>query len=339
MRDLRDISRLAAALRENLAKCAANPDVDPVHDVRTGTRRLQATVESLVRELPEGERAEAVREAAAAMLRVLRKIRRAAGEVRDLDVHRKLLGKLAKRALGPQKGSGGEASRDAPASHQPEPIAQPEALDPGRPGLPGSRFSAQVEHLDAWLKHRRATQAERLQAQTPAFLARFDTRLKALESALGAEGLRLHRRKSPAVLALETFARLATEMQSLHAGNLHDFRKGAKKARYVAELAASADAEASQVGGALKKLQDEIGDWHDWLVLAEEAHQALGEDAVELAARIEQQRDQHFSAAVQTAARLRGRLMGEWLAVARAPARRRRAPRRSAPAPRSPATS
>jgi CHAD domain-containing protein len=124
------------------------------------------------------------------------------------------------------------------------------------------------------------------------------------------------------VIALDAFARLASEMQMLDASNLHDFRKGAKKARYVAELAAQGDAQAKQVGETLKKLQDEIGDWHDWLVLAEEAHTALGEQATEPIALIEGERERHFVVAMKTAAKLRGRLMGEWLAVSRRPVAR-----------------
>jgi CHAD domain-containing protein len=121
------------------------------------------------------------------------------------------------------------------------------------------------------------------------------------------------------VVALDSFARLASEMQVLDAGNLHDFRKGAKKARYVAELAAQGDEQAQQVGETLKKLQDEIGDWHDWLVLAEETHAALGDQAAELTALVEEVRERHFVAAMKMAAKLRGRLMGEWLAVSRRP--------------------
>ena len=98
-----DIRRLAATLRENVAKCAQDPDVDPVHDTRTGTRRLQATLESLVRELPEGDAGQAVRDAATAAMQALKKIRRAAAPVRDLDVHRKLVSKLAKRAIDPAR--------------------------------------------------------------------------------------------------------------------------------------------------------------------------------------------------------------------------------------------
>jgi CHAD domain-containing protein len=144
-------------------------------------------------------------------------------------------------------------------------------------------------------------------------MAKLTKRLAALEEALQG-GPRRRRTQLPARLALDSFARLATEMQLLDAGNLHDFRKGAKKARYVAELAEQADVHAGQVGKTLKRLQDEIGDWHDWLVLAEETRTALGHGAAELLALVEGERDQHFAAAMQVAAKLRGRLMGEWLA-------------------------
>jgi len=92
--EMESIRRLAGALRENLVKCAADPDVDAVHDTRTGTRRLQALLENLVREMPAGEAGERVRDAAKALMRQLKRIRRTAGTVRDLDVHRKLLEKL-----------------------------------------------------------------------------------------------------------------------------------------------------------------------------------------------------------------------------------------------------
>ena len=91
-------------------------------------------------------------------------------------------------------------------------------------------------------------------------------------------------------------------------------RKGAKKARYMAETA-KGDEHAGAVGKALKKLQDEIGDWHDWLVLAEEAHRALGDHGVELVAHIKHARDKHYALALKTAERIRGRLMGEWQAT------------------------
>jgi CHAD domain-containing protein len=318
--ELQTIRKLAAALRVNLVKCAADPDVDPVHDTRTGTRRLQANLENVVRELPDGS--EPVRTAAEAMMRLLKRIRHAAGPVRDLDVHRKLLEKLMKRAVQPEN--------DAESKNEPESTLipdQPDILETPKTGLRATGVELQANEIDIWLKHRRREVGDELQSAAGGLAVKFDKRLAELDAALRGRSRRRARKKAPGVVALERFARLATEMQLLDATNLHDFRKGAKKARYVAELAARGDQEAERIGTTLKKLQDEIGDWHDWLVLAEEAHTALGDKATELIGLLEAEREEHFVAAMKTAAKLRGRLMGEWQAVARRPAQRAAASR------------
>ncbi|HEX4309811.1 MAG TPA: CHAD domain-containing protein [Acidobacteriaceae bacterium] len=312
--DRANVQRLRKKLRENLMKCADNPDVDPVHDTRTGTRRLQATLEDIVRQLPMVEASDPLRDAATATMKVLRKIRHEAGPVRDLDVHRKLLEKLTKRATG-----AGEEKPLLP--EQPKlALSDPDELKAPNPAPPLTALDKQVDDLDAWLRHRRNELAAGIKAQAKDFAAKLDKRVDELEAALQTRRVRRARKKPPGVVALDSFARLASEMQVLDAGNLHDFRKGAKKARYVAELAAHTDAQARLVGETLKKLQDEIGDWHDWVVLAEEAHSALGHQAPELIALLEAEREQHFVAAIKMAAKLRGRLMGEWLAVSRRPA-------------------
>ena len=327
--EMESVRRLAGALRENLVKCAADPDVDAVHDTRTGTRRLQALLDNLVREMPAGEAGERVRDAAKALMRQLKRIRRTAGTVRDLDVHRKLLEKLAAKALGEMD----ESEKEEPAAgNEPPRLGALDVLETPEAGLRMTPLHKHADDLDAWLKHQRAAHADQLRAQAADLVAKFDKRRANLEDAMEATPQR-RRAQPPAALALDSFARLATEMQLLDAGNLHDFRKGAKKARYVAELAEQADAHAGAVGKALKKLQDEIGDWHDWLVLADEAHAALEEDAAELTGLIEAKREEHFVAAMKTAARLRGRLMGEWLAAGtakRRPAKKRPAEKRPA---------
>jgi len=312
--DRGNIRKLAGTLRENLARCAKDPDVDSVHDTRTGTRRLQATLETLLRDLPPAAGDEAVeqtRAAATALMRTLKKIRRAAGPVRDLDVHRKLVGKLTKRALGEKdekQDQSEEKERHATLTDQPDVLETPAA------GLRLEGLARQADDLDAWLKHRRRVMADAMQAQAGDLLGKLDKRVEELEAALHGR-VKRSRKKPPGVVALDSFARLAMEMQHLDAGNLHDFRKGAKKARYVAELAAQGDAQAQQVGASLKKLQDEIGNWHDWLVLAEEARTALGDEAEELIGLLDAEREEHFVKAMKTAAKLRGRLMGEWLAA------------------------
>lgn len=314
--ELQSIQKLASALRENLVKCAEDPDVDPVHDTRTGTRRLQAKLETLIRGLPDDGRGAKVGAAATALTKTLKKIRRAAAPVRDLDVHRKLLNKLAKHSLGEKTQKEQRESPEKPVDRlireSPDLLERPEA------GLRTTGLEQQADDLDAWLKHRRTHHARALQSRANAMVVRFDKRLDELGSTI--RTARLRRSPKPAAsIALDSFARLASETQLLHASNLHDFRKGAKKARYVAEFAAQGDKFADSVANTLKKLQDEIGDWHDWLVLVDEAHAALGDKAAELTARIETEREEHFVTAMKTAAKLRGRLMGEWLAKSRKP--------------------
>jgi CHAD domain-containing protein len=75
---------------------------------------------------------------------------------------------------------------------------------------------------------------------------------------------------------IERFERTLAETQPLGAGNLHEFRIRTKRLRYLAETAGSAHGE--RVVAALKRAQDAIGSWHDWLTLAERALRALDAD-------------------------------------------------------------
>jgi len=56
---------------------------------------------------------------------------------------------------------------------------------------------------------------------------------------------------------------------------LHRYRVAVKRARYAAEFAPRS-AEATEFLAQLKRLQDVIGDWHDWLTLKESAVASLG---------------------------------------------------------------
>jgi CHAD domain-containing protein len=387
--ELARLVELTAKLKENLSLCATpegtaaknhEPAVDTVHDVRTGTRRIEAVLESIQRSMPEIEsRASAdarnaanntggAREAIARWQRLLKKIRRSAGTVRDLDVHRGLLADLLKdRARqvdekhetpephaargstvapgskqspetatesnleqGSVRSSSTQGSTAAPAfRHSPEGTAEnsparsagsshrKQSSPEGTTEHHSTPLQKQAEDLDAWLKHIRHEHSQPLMAGAKKWANKLDGHLHAIREAMPPAPGRA-RTASPATTALDAFARLSVEMQQLYADNLHDFRKGAKKARYMAETAKD-DEYAGSVGKALKKLQDEIGDWHDWLVLAEEAHRALGDHGDELIAHIEQQRDRHYAGALKTAERMRGRLMGEWRAAASKP--------------------
>src|ERR1700749_5021489 len=98
------LRQLTAKLKENLELCAKDATVDAVHDVRTGTRRVEAMLDTILRDTPPvvrksgppavqnvgEELADPLPDAAGRWLRLLKKIRRAAAPVRDLDVHREL---------------------------------------------------------------------------------------------------------------------------------------------------------------------------------------------------------------------------------------------------------
>jgi CHAD domain-containing protein len=211
---------------------------------------------------------EALEQPARTWLRQLKRLRRAAAPVRDLDVHRKLL-------------------EDWIGTEQPAP---------------------EEEKLTEWLKDERKRLAHSARKQIKkdqrglaerqtAFLAA-SVRRSQLRSARPAESI-----------ALEAFVRAADEMPVLDAENLHDFRKATKKARYLAESGAQ-----GEVTAALKRIQDAIGEWHDWLCLLEEAKSALKGDGPALTRAFEQEVERHFVAALKTTHTMRARLIGEWMA-------------------------
>ncbi len=79
--------RHSLALRAAMAECLDKPTPKAIHWLRSSTRRVEATLELLVNtaDLP------ALPKRSKRLSRSLRRIRRTAGSVRDLDVHRELL--------------------------------------------------------------------------------------------------------------------------------------------------------------------------------------------------------------------------------------------------------
>jgi CHAD domain-containing protein len=263
----------AEAFNTALTRCVDDAAPEAVHAVRTGSRRLQATLEAMLRE----DAALSLQQPAKEWLRQLKQVRRAAGTVRDLDVHRKLLEHWI-------------ANENSP-------------------------LEKQAGVLDAWLKGRRKHLASDMQKKIGKRQQEMEQRQAAFLAALDSvalDGVRVPR--SADAVALEQFVRAADDMPSLDAENLHDFRKATKKARYVAE-SGSAGQEFSSVAKALKRVQDVIGDWHDWLCLSQEADAALSKGGTELTASLRREVDRHFSAALRTTHTMRGRLVGEWMAA------------------------
>lgn len=262
----------AAAFNAAVAQCVENPVPEAVHGVRTGSRRLQAMLQALLRE----DATASLQRPAKAWLRELKQVRRAAGPVRDLDVHRKLLENWT-------------ANENSP-------------------------LGKQAGMLDDWLKGRRKRLASAMQKKIGKRQHELEHRGAAFLAAVDSvPGDQVRVSRSADAVALEQFVRAADAMPLLDAGNLHDFRKATKKARYVAE-SGTAGPEEGSVAKALKRVQDAIGDWHDWLCLSHEAATSLGKGTTEFTASLGREVDRHFVAALSTTQTMRGRLLGEWMA-------------------------
>jgi CHAD domain-containing protein len=261
------------AFNTAVTQCVEDAAPEAVHAVRTGSRRLQATLEAMLRE----GAAASLQQAAKGWLRQLKQVRRAAGTVRDLDVHRKLLEHWI-------------ANENSPIEKQ--------------AGVLDAWLKSRRKHLASDMQKKIGKRRQDLEQRQAAFLAVIDS--------VPLDGARVPR--SADAVALEQFVRAADAMPALDAENLHDFRKATKKARYVAE-SGCAGQDFSSVAKALKRVQDVIGDWHDWLCLSQEADAALSKGGTELTASLGREVDRHFSAALRTTDTLRGRLVGEWMAA------------------------
>jgi CHAD domain-containing protein len=275
------LTATADAFNAAVAQAAQDADPQAVHATRTGSRRVQAMLEAILREHA------ALEQPAKAWLRQLKQARRAAGAVRDLDVHRKLL-------------------EDWTDKEAPEATPQ----------------RKQAETLDTWLKGERKHLAHGMQKQLRKRQQALAKRQAAFLDTAGSESLSSSRNPCAGdAVALEAFVRAADAMPRLDAENLHDFRKAIKKARYLAEAGCDPAADSS-VAKALKRVQDAIGEWHDWQCLREEAKTALAEDAPELSAALDRELQRSFTAALKTTLTLRGQLSGEWMAISQLPAKR-----------------
>lgn len=232
----RHITELEAAI----AVCLADPGVKAVHRLRTGTRRVEALLLliDLVPGLPEQ------RKRATRFLHALKRLRRAAGTVRDLDVHRAMLEALA------------EPQTAALLSESAQELAQ--------------HMGRQREHAAAALQE--------LLGKRQANTTRAAERL--LEALQPAEALRL-----PAADLLRFADSILTRGRTLDAtrtrrwseDELHDARKAAKAARYVAE-AAPGNPKLARAARRFEALQEAGGHWHDALELARAARKHLGKD-------------------------------------------------------------
>jgi len=79
----------------------------------------------------------------------------------------------------------------------------------------------------------------------------------------------------PLRVAMNEFSALGRERSPITQKLLHQYRITGKRARYVIEIAQKSP-EAAEAIRQLEKMQDMVGDWHDWLTLTERAESLFG---------------------------------------------------------------
>ena len=235
----------STSLQAAITLALADPTAEPVHRLRTSTRRIEAQMEllELLPELPEH------RKPAKKARRLLKKLRRAAGAVRDFDVQRKLLEQMEEQSASKKLGE---------AAHE----------------------------LRRTLKRKRAAEAEELldvlKTEQRKLAPALEDLLEALEPAKGLS-------VSEAQISELTLRWYGEETSSIAEGSddedsLHEIRKYAKLARYLAEAAAPELAES------FERLQEAGGVWHDLMTLAEIAEKQMGSKSA-LTRELAEQRD------------------------------------------------
>jgi CHAD domain-containing protein len=126
-----------------------------------------------------------------------------------------------------------------------------------------------------------------------------------------AASLEIPENADPLRRARQQLSQLEADQGAVTEKTLHRFRIAGKRARYVAELAGK-DPEAVRLIALLNHMQDVIGDWHDWVQLADKAEKLFGgvqESA--LVAALRNITRAKFRQAVNTLAETRAALAGK----------------------------
>jgi CHAD domain-containing protein len=230
------------AWRGLVARCTLKPSRKNVHALRSQTLRLRVALQQRLQE----RGGDSV--AADAFLRWNKegkRLRRALEPVRDADVYLARLSSLRSRLQGPEDGA-----------TQPNP-----------------RCLREISQLEGRLKRQRQRGIGELVAVIDARGKRLHRLSIALETALTPHmPIWVH---STAPEALRIFAELTGELPNLNAGNMHEYRKRLKQARYLAEISATADPLAKRLAADFKKIHKATGEWHDWQALVLEAGRIL----------------------------------------------------------------
>lgn len=229
--------------REALARCGRRPGRKRVHAMRVATVRLQSPVEVW---LSKRVGDDAAGRTARRWMKQAEKLRKTLSPVRDLDV----LLEILRGMRSPQAGDVGQVSRA------------------------GRACLLEMDKLERRLERKRRSAEQKFSKSIAKKQTAFDEAGEALQQAFGDSNVRTVIDVAAALRGMS--AEMAAEAAFLTAETLHDFRKRAKTARYVAEVAQKGDETAKAQAALFKRIQSAVGEWHDWLTLAESAELVLG---------------------------------------------------------------
>jgi CHAD domain-containing protein len=205
----------------DLLKLSSNQESEPVHSFRTTARRVQTLLEEFVPDRSRNQKK---------LLKLLSRIRKRTGKVRDLDVQLSALRSLK---------------------------------IPQEP-----RRKTQLMHhlIELRAKHEKQLRKVLTKDNIHEVRKRLKRTSKEIELESGID---------PLLAARQMLAQVNLPEGPPAEEVLHQYRVLVKRARYAAELAPKS-AQPAEFISHMKRLQDAIGDWHDWLCLTHTAAARLG---------------------------------------------------------------
>ena len=207
---------------KELLRLSSGHRADAVHGFRTTTRRLQTLLEQLVADNDRKHKK---------LLKMLNRIRKSAGKVRDIDAQL-------------------EALRSLKVHQEPRRKTQ----------LMQSLIELRTQHERKLRK----------------LLKKQDIRDIRKRLRRAGDSVRLDSSKDPLSVARQMLRTVPVPKGPADEETLHRYWLVVKRARYAAEFAPKSP-ETNKFLAELKRMQDALGNWHDWLTLTHTAVERLGD--------------------------------------------------------------
>jgi CHAD domain-containing protein len=277
MLNARELDGRIRKLRKSLKGFPKDPTLEQVHDLRTRARRVEAILQALGMN---------VHRSARRVLAELKAVRKRSGKVRDMDVFTSHI-----VGLGPKD--------------DPECVVRlVHHLGVERHRHAG-KLHATVQSTAPDLRQR----LKRARRRMDAILARFNKAKVDLDDKGGDQAQSDDAPLHAMADAMRLYRELAA-VPRLGPNNLHAFRIEVKRLRYVLEMAEAHDQEQQPFLEELKKVQDAIGEWHDWLELTGIARHILQQHrGCKLVKKIDDICRKKYGEALRVAEQLRDRYL------------------------------